>query len=79
MWREYDRKTAHLLDANHRQIGAQKDPPTVDLGRIRSEGWRQDQVSGRIKTGPTTLFYSLYNPAGGETLGKWVLGYIQTG
>lgn len=37
VWREYDRKTTHLLDANHRQVWRGKYPPTVDLGRGQSD------------------------------------------
>ena len=39
-WQEYDDKTAELPDAKARAVGARKGPPTVDLGRARSNGWR---------------------------------------
>lgn len=39
-WREYGGNTAHLLDANLRALGVWEGPPTVDLRRARSDGWR---------------------------------------
>ena len=65
-WQEYDGKTAHLPGVNPRHIGAQKDQPTVDLGRARSDGRRHDQNGGRINTGPAALFINCFNLAGGE-------------
>ena len=50
-WREYGGKTAHLPDANCRQVGEGEDPPTIDLGRARSNGWRNGQGGGGIWDG----------------------------
>jgi len=36
---------------NFRQVGGMEDPPTVDLGRTRSDGWRNGQGSGGIRDG----------------------------
>jgi len=50
-WREYGGKTAHLPDANHRHVRKGKGPPTVDLGRARSNGWQNGQGGGGIWDG----------------------------
>lgn len=55
-WREYDGKTAHLPDANRWQVGKGEDPPTIDLGRARSNGWRNGQGGGGIRDGARALF-----------------------
>lgn len=39
-WQEYGRKTAKLEDVNPRAVGTWKDPPTVDLGQAKSDGWQ---------------------------------------
>lgn len=50
-WQEYDGKTANLPDTNPRQLGAVKYPPTVDLGRDKSDGWKIRKGGGWIRMG----------------------------
>ena len=50
-WQEYDGNTAHLPDTNLHAVGVWEGLPTVDLGRARSNGWRDGQGDGGLKEG----------------------------
>ena len=59
-WREYGKKTTHLLYVNPQHIGMGKDPPTVDPGHARFDSQQDSQHGGWLGTGPATLFYCLF-------------------